>query len=50
MKEKVFTSKLDDKSRITIPKEILDKSKIKSDSIVFVECCENNTICISPKE
>lgn len=45
----LFTSKIDERSRITIPKEILDKSKIKTNSTVIIECKDNNTICIQPK-
>jgi len=50
MEDYLFTSKLDEQLRITIPKEILDKSKIKTDSIVIIECKDNNTICIRSKE
>jgi AbrB family looped-hinge helix DNA binding protein len=46
----LFTSKIDDRSRITIPKEILDKSKIKVNSTVVIGYENNNTICIRPKK
>ena len=49
-KEKLFTSEVDDKNRITIPKEILNNSNLKLNSTVIIECQDNNTVCIYPKK
>jgi len=49
-KENLFKSKIDKQSRIIIPREILKKADIKLNSMVIIECQDNNTICISPKK
>ena len=46
----LLMSKVDSKSGITIPQEVLDNSQLEPNSTIVIKCNGDKTITIRPKE